>query len=238
MNGMIQNGYSKLVKRLFPPAMKRSLVLCAVLFVLTVILLSASVNDISFAKRLFSVLGRGGFGFAPFGIDYSGYINYPLGSAEPAEKAIPPFAEEYKLLAPMVREIARLNFAGRLKTAVEEKSVPMQSLNFENWQVDVSYGVPEFGFGNNPPGNPAADGRVLVAELGPDEFLVTGIDARVVFRPSPSANGKQMEYVHVEEGRYENGNWHFIRIWNGDQTDWGLNFKHVPYVLRVKLDRY
>jgi beta-galactosidase GanA len=195
-------------------------------------------NDASFAKYLFSVIGRGGLGFAPFGIDYTGYNNYPLGSAEPAEKSIQPFAEEYKLFAPMVREIARLNFEGKIKTAIEEKSVTSQSLDFGKWQVDVSYGVPEFGFGNNPPGNPLPDGRVLVAQLGPDEFLVTGIDARVVFKLSPSEKGKQVEYVRVEEGRYENGNWHFLRIWNGDQTDWGLNFKHVPYVLRVKLDTY
>lgn len=67
---------------------------------------------------------------------------------------------------------------------------------------------------------------------------MTGFDARVTFKLSPSGKGKQAEYVRVEEGRYENGNWHFIRIWNGDQTDWGLNFKHVPYALRVKLDTY
>ncbi len=195
-------------------------------------------NDASFAKYLFSVIGRGGLGFAPFGIDYTGYSNYPLGSAEPAEKSILPFAEEYELLAPMAREIARLNFDGKIKTAVEEKSVTNQSLDFGKWKVDVRYGLPEFGFGGNPPGNPLTDGRVLVANLGPDEFLVTGIDARVTFKLSPSEKSKQAEYVRVEEGRYENGNWHFTRIWNGDQTDWGLNFKHVPYVLRVKLDTY
>jgi len=42
----------------------------------------------------------------------------------------------------------------------------------------------------------------------------------------------------VEEGLYENGQWHFLREWNGDQTDWGLNFTSQPQVLHVKLATY
>jgi beta-galactosidase GanA len=39
----------------------------------------------------------------------------------------------------------------------------------------------------------------------------------------------------VEEGYYENGVWHFVRVWNGDQTDYGLNFTSLPQVLKVTL---
>jgi beta-galactosidase GanA len=194
-------------------------------------------NDPYYAKYFFSVLGRGGFGFAPFGVDYTGYINYPLGSAEVSEKALAPFAENYRLFAPMLREIAQLNFEGKLKTAVEEKGAPRQQLDFGQWQVSVAYGVPQFGFGTHPPGNANCNGRVLVAQLGPNEFLVMGIDARVEFNV-PASSGKRIEYIRVEEGRYENGKWRAIRIWNGDQTDWGLNFTHAPQVLRVNLGTY
>ncbi len=38
-------------------------------------------------------------------------------------------------------------------------------------------------------------GRVLVAQLGPDEFLVAGIDARVNFRLTPPAGEKQAQLV-------------------------------------------
>ena len=31
---------------------------------------------------------------------------------------------------------------------------------------------------------------------------------------------------------------HPIRFWNGDQTDWGLNFSSAPQVLRVTLGAY
>jgi hypothetical protein len=35
-----------------------------------------------------------------------------------------PTAQNYQLIAPMMREIARLNFEGKLQTAVEEKGTP------------------------------------------------------------------------------------------------------------------
>jgi hypothetical protein len=45
--------------------------------------------------------------------------------------------------------------------------------------------------------------------------------------------------ARVEEGRFDNqGKWSFERLWNGDQTDYGLNFTALPQVLRVKLATY
>lgn len=79
------------------------------------------------------------------------------------------------------------------------------------------------------------DGGVLVARLGPDEFLVTGYRARITFG---SAKGERMMLEWVEEGHYDKGRWVFERRWNGDQTDYGLNFTTLPQVLRVKLAAY
>lgn len=56
MNGLIQNGYNKLLNRLFPPALKRTLGICAALFVLTVVLMRASVNYQSFLKAYESLI--------------------------------------------------------------------------------------------------------------------------------------------------------------------------------------
>jgi beta-galactosidase GanA len=42
----------------------------------------------------------------------------------------------------------------------------------------------------------------------------------------------------VEEGHYESGRWVFERLWNGDQTDYGLNFTSIPQVLHVMLASY
>ena len=39
-------------------------------------------NDLPYARFLYAVLGRGGIGFAPIGVDYTGYANHPLGAKE------------------------------------------------------------------------------------------------------------------------------------------------------------
>ena len=102
----------------------------------------------------------------------------------------------------------------------------------------MTYGVPAFGFGRDPRGNPEPVGRALVGELGEDRFLVAGYFCRVDFQVKDPSSGAQREYVRVEEGRYEDGVFRPIRIWNGDETDWGLNFSSAPQVLHVSLGTY
>jgi hypothetical protein len=67
---------------------------------------------------------------------------------------------------------------------------------------------------------------------------VTGVSAWVDFRPADAASGKHREFVRVEEGTYVDGKFKFLRIWNGDQTDYGLNFTGLPQVLRVTLTTF
>jgi hypothetical protein len=190
------------------------------------------------ARFFFAALGHGAIGFAPFGIDYTGFSNAPLGAPRLNEESLAPFALNYKLIGPMMREIARLNFEGKLQTAVEEKEEHSQTLEFGPWKAVASYGVPQFGFGSNPKGNPEPIGRALVAQLADNQFLVAGFFCRVDFHVSnvgEAASVKQREFVRVEEGAYQGGVFKPIRIWNGDQTDWGLNFSSAPQVLRVTL---
>ena len=138
----------------------------------------------------------------------------------------------------MSREIARLNFEGKLKTSVEEPGQAPQELDFGAWQATVSYGFPQSD-GRRPPGTSDAHGAVLVAQLGPDEFLVTGIDARVSFRTPGRLPGLRMQILSAEEGGYENGAWKAARLWNGDETDRGLNFhQDQPAVVRIRLGKF
>jgi hypothetical protein len=103
-------------------------------------------------------------------------------------------------------------------------------------------------------------GRALVAQLKENQFLVAGYFCRVDFRPAgteaerkagqvvngsgqtPSAqiDGKWVhrQFLKVEEGTYENGQFKFVRILNGDQTDWGLGLGAEPDVLRVSVATY
>ncbi len=190
------------------------------------------------ARYFFSALGRQAIGFSPFGTDYTGYSNAPLGGPAATEEALAPFARNYRLIAPMDREIARLNFEGKLQAVAEEKGGSPQVLKFGAWEATVSYGLPQFGPGDHAPGNPEPVGGALVAQLGENQFLVSGFFCRVEFHPSDSASGKQREFLRVEEGMYEDGVFKTIRLWNGDQTDYGLNFTSASQVLRVSLGSY
>ena len=62
--------------------------------------------------------GAQALGIVPFGIDYTGYSNYPLG-AKNIDEAIEAFARPYRLLAPMARDWARLSFEKRVWGAGE-----------------------------------------------------------------------------------------------------------------------
>ncbi len=185
------------------------------------------------SRFFFSALGMQAIGFAPFGLDYSVNPAPPAGAPVPADNFLEPTAQNYRLIAPMMREIARLNFEGKLKAVAEEKGKVTETLPFGLWNAVVSYGAAR---NNRAVGNPQPTGRALVAQLGDNQFLVAGLSARVDFTPADA--DKRRQFMRVDEGTYEKGAFKFIRILNGDETDWGLNFRLAPVVLRVSLGVY
>jgi len=184
------------------------------------------------ARMCFAALGHGAIGWSPFGLDYTKYANEPPGAPRLTEESLAPVALNYKMLEPIMRETARLNFEGKLQAVAEEKGEITQTLDFGNWTATVSYGVTRNG---NPKGNSEPIGRALIAKIGENQFLVTGAFCRVDFK---AASGGQRDFLRVEEGSYEQGTWRLVRIWNGDETDWGLDFSSAPQVLRVSLGTY
>ena len=184
-----------------------------------------------FARYDFMALGDGAVGIAPFGVD-------PRGWNILGDSAASAHARNFALLAPMDREIAELNYEGKLKTAMEEVGRAQQELDFGPWQATVAFGFPQFD-GRRPPGTKDAHGVALVAQLGPDEFLVTGVDASVSFHLPGQLPGMRMQILSAEEGSYQNGVWKMTRLWNGDETDRGLQFPaEAPAVVRVRLGKF
>ena len=184
-----------------------------------------------FARYDFLALGEGALGIAPFGVDPRGWNI--LGDSPAAGHS-----RNFALLAPMDREIAKLNFEGKLKTSMEEVGKAQQELDFGPWQATISYGFPQYD-GRRPPGTSDAHGVALIAQLGPDEFLVTGVDASVSFHLPGRAPGMRMQILSAEEGAYQNGVWKAVRLWNGDETDRGLEFHaNDPVVVRVRLGKF
>ena len=196
-------------------------------------------NRTEYSRYFFSALGEQAIGWSPFGIDFSKYSNFPLGAKVMNPETLEPFALNYRLVAPAADVIAQASFEGKVRGTAEQPGHPVQTLKIDDkWNMVVTYGVPQFWFQGEPPGNPEPVGAALVVQLGPDEFLVTGIHARINIVAADPALADRQIYDYVDEGTYVDGEWKFRRRWNGDQTDYGLNFSSATQLLRVKLANY
>jgi len=193
-------------------------------------------NAQAYARYFFPSIGRGAIGWSPFGMDDTKYFNFPLGAAKLDDVTIEMFARNYRLFQPMQREWAKLAYEGDV-WGVAEPTDPdakhTQSLDLGEHTATITFGRGQFGTAP-PTGNDQPVGGVAIARLGPSEYLVTGYAARIDFGLAKPA-GRNLMFDRVEEGHFDHGTWVFDRIWNGDQTDYGLNFTSVPQVLKVKL---
>ncbi len=201
-------------------------------------------NAVDYARFLWPVLGKGGIGFAPFGMDGSGYSNFPLGAQVLDAATIEAFASKYRLLRPIQREWARLASSHPTWGAAKGKDAAAQSQVMGRWKVSTEYerwefGEPQWLAPDTPPhpdtGRPV--GGAAVIQLGPDEFLLAGDHVRVRFGLDKPISGESSQFVSVEEGTFDQGRWVMQRRWNGDQIDYGLNLAR-PTLLKVRLGTY
>ncbi|MBB3295253.1 beta-galactosidase GanA [Mitsuaria sp. BK045] len=203
-------------------------------------------NAETYARYHYAILGRGAIGVAPFGVDYADYSNYPLGSPYTDRRMTAPIAAVYGSFAPMASQWAQWSLEGRTHGVAEGDDRQPQTVALKGWTAKVSFG--EWQFGERswpqlkdevPPSAAKPSGGVAIAQIGDDEFIVTGQRARVRFEGDASFKGLGTMLIHAQEGRFgPDGRWTTTRNWNGDQVDWGLNLPATPTVLRVKLGRY
>jgi beta-galactosidase GanA len=200
-------------------------------------------NAAGYARYVYQILGRGALGVAPFGIDYASYSNYPLGSRFTDRRMVEPFAAVYAAFAPMQRQWARWAFEGRTHGVAEGDDRAAQDVALDGWKATVSFR--EFQFGERPwlkdkndypTGTEAPTGGVAIAQIGPDEFVLVGQQARIKLSGAGANGGKMTMIARAEEGRFgADGKWIMERNWNGDQTDYGLNLPATPTVLKVRM---
>jgi hypothetical protein len=196
-------------------------------------------NAMPYARYAFSAFGRGAIGWTPFGMDASGYANFPLGAEKVDDALVDAFALPFHLFGSLVRLWPRWALAGRT-WGVSEPTDPAanhrQEIALGQWKAVVTFGQPQFGT-PDPVGNPTPRGGAAIAEMAPGEYLVLGAHARVTLSAAdPSTDGLTVQ--HVEQGRFDgDGRWVMERVWNGDQTDYGLNLTDRVQLLRVTLKR-
>jgi len=186
--------------------------------------------DAGNVKYLYEVIARGGIGFSPFGIDDNGR------KTSPAEISahLAPLAQEYSMAGPMMRELARWGFEGKIKAVVEREDHADQTIDLGSWQAVISFGAGERKASDKI--NAESNGKLMIVILDSNQFILTGTRCRITFHPMGKNSGKDWQYLTVEEGRYDQGLFRFQRILNGDETDWGgPRFDELPDVLKATL---
>jgi hypothetical protein len=179
-------------------------------------------------RYFYSVLASGGIGFSPFGIDRNN-----LATEEENEARLASVSQEYAMARPMMRELAKWAFDGKIRAVVEREDHAEQTIDLGLWQATVSFGAARR---NTVQANAKPVSKAIVVQLGENEFLLIGTLCHFTFKPLGANAGKAWQYLKVEEGRYENGKFKLLRILNGDETDWGgPRVGAVPAVLHVTL---
>jgi len=163
-------------------------------------------------KYLYKVMEKG-IGYSPFGID-----KRPGATGD--HNAV--LANEYRLFAPMMCEIATWGREGRIHSVVESEGHAEERIDLGNWEVVFTFG-PARRSAASPVDDTqrVATGKAMIVDLGEDEFIVAGTECRITFNPVGKNNRKAWHYLKVKEGTYENGQFQMRHVLNGDQTDWG-----------------
>lgn len=202
-------------------------------------------NDADYARFFWPALAHGAIGFAPFGMDATGYVNYPLGAKRLDPATIAAFASKYRFMAPMTQGWA--SFAARHTGwgAAKHADAADQVQDFGEWRVALQFdrwmiGDESWTFAHPDPAPTQGKltGGAAIFPLDANSFLVVGSDVRVRFSRPAGQGSAPWQYLAVEQGHLDStGAWVAERPWNGDQTDYGLNLPEHPVMLRVALGR-
>ena len=175
-------------------------------------------------------------GFAPFGVDGGGALSPDMAA----------IGADFRVVSSAIPIITELQGTPRLKAAVEEDGIRARNLIFSNYDLLARFrpvgrqpaGVAPSAAASAP-SNPT--GRVLVAELSPDQFLLMGFDSAVAFRPVQGSDYTAAQLLKVEEGYYDNGVWKTTREGSTSQGDYSpptINLPAQGARIRVTLMRY
>ncbi len=231
----------------------------------------------AYAPFFFAALGRGAIGFSPFGVDWTGWTyaankipeahaeNYQLVSSMDRTLASLNYAGKIQTAIEvaggpeqeLVFGASHANAALVPTIALANASIPLTEAGTAasrvadaqgDWVAEIRFGFPSDGLPAK--GTPEQMGRMLVAQLGKDEFLLTGIGGSVRFHRPGSMPGIRMQILKAEEGYYTPAStpgapevWHTTRWLNGDEDDRGIQFpssfaKEGPVAVRITVGRF
>ncbi len=190
-------------------------------------------RGLEFARYCFMAIGEySAIGFAQFGVG----IDAP--SASDFGPRFADMAANFRLLAAAAPVITELQGTGKLQAAIEEENIPGRTLSFDRYDVLAMFppALARQPSWVEPTGPPAApSGRVLLAQLQPDVFLVIGFDTTIDFRPPAASGHKEARFVQVEEGIYKDGVWTPAKSQPAASPARGLTLPKEGAMFQVKL---
>ncbi|MXO70118.1 DUF5597 domain-containing protein [Alteraurantiacibacter buctensis] len=202
-------------------------------------------NAAEYARFAWSAFGRGALLYAPFGMDGTAYVNYPLGAKALDEGVLGAFAAPYRLLGSAMSGWPLIAGERPLWGTARGNDGSDQSTTMGRWRLTAAYGRWAFGeddwtwIPRDP--HPLADvptGGLVAAQLDADTFLVGGQNVRLRLSLANPAPGESPQVIEAQEGTFIDGQWVMRRRWNGDQIDYGFSFGPEPVWLRITMDSY
>jgi hypothetical protein len=144
---------------------------------------------------------------------------------------------DFRMVNAAMPAILDLQASGKLKAAIADDVIRGKNLIYDRYHLLVRFlAAPAL-----PSQPPVPSARVLVGELGPDEFLIMGFNAAVDIRPTVGSGFTAAQFLQVEEGVYENGVWKTTnpgRTYQGDHSPPSVSLPAQGAIFRVKLMRY
>ncbi|WP_143738499.1 DUF5597 domain-containing protein [Erythrobacter colymbi] len=202
-------------------------------------------NAAEYARFAFPAFGRGALLYSPFGIDATGYVNYPLGAKMLDKPTLEAFAAPYRLLGSAMSAWPQIAAEKPIWGTARGNDGADQSTTMGRWRLTTAYGRWAFGedewtwIARDP--HPLADvptGGLVAAQLDADTFLVGGQNVRLRLALATPAKGESAQVIAAEEGTFEGGQWVMRRRWNGDQIDYGFSFGTEPVWLKITMGSF
>lgn len=192
-------------------------------------------GSVNHAKNMFlTFAANNALGISQFGTDGISADDLNKPNAWASEIAF-----NYALFGPAANFWRSLSDAGHMQATIEQDGLANPTLTFDDFDVAVRFGTVTANYGGaRGRGNPRRNGRVLVGQIAPNEFLISGMSANVILAPRLGSTAKKAMYISVEQGHFDSGEWHVDRLLNGDETAFGLTFPENGDTLKVKVRAY
>ena len=156
-------------------------------------------------------------------------------------EATHPIAATYEAIASLMPKIMELQGTGRMTALLQQKAKEKAEVVLGNYRAKIEFTQPMTDVAQPMSGGklPAVPGGALVLAVTGDAFIIIGLGVSFEFL-SQDAKRPNAEFLAVDEGCFQEGQWVQKRRWNGDESGHGrwLNLPGRLTVVKVRVHCY